>query len=180
MPGQNAATELAGLRVIAHPLRLRLLSLLTGETLSAAEAARRLGESQANVSYHLRRLAHAGLVDLVETTAVRGGIAKRYRHDPDSGAVLATGDREGHHALTGAMAAELVSRSARFVPDTPIVFTDAEVTVPQDVWSRVADLVRQAGQLLSDNALPSQDQEGVRVAATLMLFQVGAAEPVAS
>ncbi|WP_268815939.1 helix-turn-helix domain-containing protein [Amycolatopsis alkalitolerans] len=39
--------------MLAHPLRLRLLSLLTGASLSAAEAARELGETQANVSYHL-------------------------------------------------------------------------------------------------------------------------------
>ncbi len=55
----SAASEasVADLRVLAHPLRLRLLSLLTGEAYSAAEAARLLDQSQANVSYHLRRHA---------------------------------------------------------------------------------------------------------------------------
>ncbi|SFH21145.1 Helix-turn-helix domain-containing protein [Amycolatopsis regifaucium] len=76
---------LEGLRVLAHPVRLRILSLLTGAAMSAAEAARELGETQANVSYHLRRLHEAGLLDVAEEVRIRGGLAKRYRHDPESG-----------------------------------------------------------------------------------------------
>jgi DNA-binding transcriptional ArsR family regulator len=69
---------------LAHPARLRLLSLLTGAALSAAEAARELGMSQANASYHLRRLERAGLVQVVEEVTVRGGHARRYRHTTSS------------------------------------------------------------------------------------------------
>lgn len=75
--------ELEGLRVLAHPLRLRLLSLLTGTARSASEAARELGDSQANISYHLRRLEAAGLVVVAEEVMIRGGRSKRYRHEAD-------------------------------------------------------------------------------------------------
>jgi DNA-binding transcriptional ArsR family regulator len=170
------ARDLDGLRVIAHPLRLRLLSLLSGESLSAAEAARRLGESQANLSYHLRRLAKAGLVDLVEEESVRGGIAKRYRHDPSSGERLSSGGRDEHQALMAAMAAELMSRSRRYLPDSKIVFTDAEVSVRAAVWTRVAELIHEAGKLISETAVPPGEPGTVRIAATLALFAVGTDE----
>ena len=49
--------EVASLRAVAHPVRLRILSLLTGTELSAAEVARELDLTHANASYHLRVLA---------------------------------------------------------------------------------------------------------------------------
>ena len=51
--------ETSSLRAMAHPLRLRMLSLLTGAELSAAEVARELGITHANASYHLRVLLDA-------------------------------------------------------------------------------------------------------------------------
>ncbi|TLF25906.1 helix-turn-helix domain-containing protein, partial [Microbacterium sp. 5K110] len=74
-------SRLDDLRATAHPLRLRLLSLLTGAALSAAEAGRELGVSQAAASYHLRVLERAGLIRVVEVVRLRGGDAKRYRHE---------------------------------------------------------------------------------------------------
>jgi len=74
---------IAALRARAHPLRLRMLSLLTRAALSAAELARELEVSQALASYHLRRLADAGLVELVEERSRRGGQERRYRHRVD-------------------------------------------------------------------------------------------------
>lgn len=57
----------AELRALAHPLRLRILSLLTGQAMSAAEVARALGCTQANASYHLRLLASIGKVVVAES-----------------------------------------------------------------------------------------------------------------
>ncbi|TDD23761.1 ArsR family transcriptional regulator, partial [Kribbella turkmenica] len=50
------------LRATAHPVRLRMLSLLTGTAMSAAEVARELGLTHANASYHLRILLESGTV----------------------------------------------------------------------------------------------------------------------
>jgi DNA-binding transcriptional ArsR family regulator len=56
-------TSAEDMRAVAHPLRLRLLELLGAEgAFTASEAARRLGESPANVSWHLRLLARHGFV----------------------------------------------------------------------------------------------------------------------
>lgn len=165
--------DLDGLRVVAHPLRLRLLSLLTGQSLSAAEAARVLGETQANVSYHLRRLAQAGLVDLVEQTQVRGGTAKKYRHEPASGETLVSGDGEGHRALMGSLAAELTRRAGEYAAQSPVVFTDAEVWVSADAWTGIQNLARDLGKAIHDAAGPSGGAGLVRIGATVAVFQVG-------
>ena len=177
MPDATIPYDLAGLRVVAHPLRLRLLSLLTAEAFSAAEAARVLGESQANVSYHLRRLAQVGLVQLVEETIIRGGTAKRYRHDAASGEVLGSGHADEHQALMGSLAAELIARSARYVSESEFVFTEAEVTVSSEAWKRIREMSREVGRLIHDEAMPSATPDGIRISATLALFEVSNHDP---
>ena len=55
---QRRVTGADEMRALAHPLRLRLLELLGAEgAFTASEAARRLDETPANVSWHLRTLA---------------------------------------------------------------------------------------------------------------------------
>src|SRR5689334_4727989 len=72
----------AHLRALAHPLRLRILSLLTGGIgLTAAEVARELELTHANASYHLRQLLATGIIEVCGQESIRGGIAKRYRYD---------------------------------------------------------------------------------------------------
>ena len=55
------------LRALAHPLRLKLHALVGREgSITAAEAARQLGVSQALASHHLRQLAKYGYVEPAE------------------------------------------------------------------------------------------------------------------
>jgi DNA-binding transcriptional ArsR family regulator len=68
-----------GLRAFAHPVRLRILSLLGGRALSATQLAAELGIAHGSASYHLRRLAAAGLVELAEERVRRGGTERSYR-----------------------------------------------------------------------------------------------------
>jgi DNA-binding transcriptional ArsR family regulator len=54
----------ASLRLLAHPLRLRLLALLRLDGPSTAtRLAERVGESSGVTSYHLRKLAEGGFVE---------------------------------------------------------------------------------------------------------------------
>ena len=71
----------AELRALAHPIRLRILSLLTGAAMTAAEVARELNLNHANASYHLRQLHAAGAIEVAGEERIRGGVAKRYRYD---------------------------------------------------------------------------------------------------
>src|SRR5688572_33093532 len=88
----------AALRAFAHPFRLRVLSLLTATAMSAAEVARELGTTQANASYHLRRLHAVGPPEVTEEVSIRGRNARRYRHDPASGSTLRTRGPRGPRA----------------------------------------------------------------------------------
>lgn len=57
------------LRALAHPLRLDLLELAAAfGPITAADCARRLGESQASCSFHLRQLSKYGFVEPAHAT----------------------------------------------------------------------------------------------------------------
>ena len=73
-------SDVSSLRAMAHPVRLRMLSVLTGTAMSAADLARTLDISHANASYHLRQLADAGEVVEAGEQKIRGGTAKLYRY----------------------------------------------------------------------------------------------------
>jgi DNA-binding transcriptional ArsR family regulator len=62
-----------------HPLRARALIILADRVASPKEIAEEIGESLGKVSYHVRELRDAGLVELVETDGSRGGVQHFYR-----------------------------------------------------------------------------------------------------
>lgn len=62
--GEQDAEELAAaFKVLADPVRLRLLSLIAGGEVCACELVEPLGRSQPTVSHHLKVLHEAGLVE---------------------------------------------------------------------------------------------------------------------
>ena len=128
--------RVVSLRSLAHPVRLRMLSLLTGAPMSAAEVARELGLTHANASYHLRQLLAAG--QLVEAGRSRSAaaVAKRYRYDVDAPGATShdAGDRATFFRL---LASELVRRSAAIEPTAKQTSTDAELWVDPDDWAAV-------------------------------------------
>ncbi|WP_070196068.1 helix-turn-helix domain-containing protein [Streptomyces oceani] len=180
MPAPRASADVGGLRALAHPLRLRLLSLLTAAPYSAAEAARALDETQANVSYHLRKLYAAGLLDLVAEESVRGGRAKRYQHDPDSGERLGTGSPEDHRMLAAVLGEELSRRTAHRLPDSRGELTDAELWLAPEDWERVRELARELSVELHNAARPPGTPEAVRVSAMLLMFPMTIDQPSAT
>lgn len=61
-------TDLAELRALGHPLRLRLLGLLrAGGPATATALGDKVGAAPNAVSYHLRQLARAGFIEPAET-----------------------------------------------------------------------------------------------------------------
>lgn len=171
-------SSLQTLRATAHPIRLRLLSLVTSTAMSAAEAARELGLSQATASYHLRVLERAGLVAVVEVVRLRGGEAKRYRHESsalrfDVGAQTAadTGDVsvEDQLVYVEALAEELRRRSEQRTTG-PGVSTDAELWVHPETWRRVVQHVGQASSLLHAAAQRPRTPGTVPVSMTVAMF----------
>lgn len=66
-------------KALAHPLRLRILSVLERRSASPKEIADELDFPLTHVSYHVRQLAGLGLIKLVRTRQVRGAIEHHYR-----------------------------------------------------------------------------------------------------
>ncbi|WP_121254751.1 ArsR/SmtB family transcription factor [Nocardioides ferulae] len=170
-----ADDETAALRSLAHPVRLQILSLLTGTAMSAAEVARELELTHANASYHLRVLAAAGEVVEAGEERIRGGVAKRYRHpwrEVFEGESAQPGRVSPEHARmqVRAMSSELVRRFDRRRAGAPASLTDAELWVEPEVWEQVRGLVMDAAALLHDQARPPHAEGTVRVNLTAAAF----------
>jgi DNA-binding transcriptional ArsR family regulator len=172
-------TTTSALRATAHPLRLQILSLLTGSELSAAEVARELGTTQANASYHLRVLVGAGLLEPAGEQRIRGGVAKRYRHPWRVGkrtkkkTPWAT-ERLERQSMLHAMAQEVVRRSSELTSGRTN-FTDAELWVSPETWKDCAELVDHAVAMLHDAAQPPRTPGTMRVAMSAALFPMSEA-----
>lgn len=88
-------TSLEVLRLLADPLRWRIVQLLAGEQLCTCHLQEELGAKQTLVSHHLRALRDAGVV---ETEPCGRFTYYRLR----AGALDAVADRLGALAATGA------------------------------------------------------------------------------
>lgn len=163
--------EVSALRALAHPLRLRMLSLLTGTPMSAAELARELDITHANASYHLRTLLGADLVVEEGRERVRGGLAKRYRYDPSKPPARG-GDGSDRRPYAEALASELVRRSAGRRPGGKGGTTDAELWVPRAEWREIVRQVDEAMARLHEIAQPPRSKGTTRVSATVALFEM--------
>lgn len=74
--GSSISPDIAGLRALSHPVRLRMLTLLRGEgPATATSLAQRLGLTTGATSYHLRQLAQHGFI---EEDAERGNARDRW------------------------------------------------------------------------------------------------------
>jgi DNA-binding transcriptional ArsR family regulator len=170
---QDTAARVSEMRATAHPIRLQMLSLLTGTQLSAAEIARELGITHANASYHLRLLAAAGLVVDAGEEKIRGGIAKRYRHPWDaSGGSRPQSTRQESEEYIAAVAAELVRRYGLKLPGTPALTSDAALWVAPEIWDEVVALVTQASHLVHREAQPPRAPGAVHVNLTAAAFRM--------
>lgn len=161
--------QISSLRATAHPLRLRMLSLLTGSAMSAAEVARELGITHANASYHLRQLHDADLVVVESEERIRGGIAKRYRYQLDRPEPKPSTD--DLVAEVAAMCAELQRRIQHRSPGKGN-FTDAELWVTPETWQQALDLVTQGSRLIHQEARRPRTKGTVPVNLTVAAFQL--------
>jgi DNA-binding transcriptional ArsR family regulator len=157
------------MRATAHPLRLRILSLLTNQALSAAEVARELDITHANASYHLRTLADAGLLVVAGEEKIRGGVAKRYQHPWDETKMIGKDSPpEDYGAYVAAMAAEMTRRYGSQRRRGTLV--DAELWVTPEVFEKVRDMVVEASKLIHASAQPPRSEGTVLAGMTAAAF----------
>jgi DNA-binding transcriptional ArsR family regulator len=157
---------------MAHPVRLRILSLLTGTPMSAAEVARELDLTHANASYHLRLLAQTGHLVEAGEEAIRGGRAKRYRYDTDRH-VQSAPDTATAVQFYDAIADELARRARlRRHGGSRATSSDAELWVPPEAWGRAVDAVSATVEDLHREAVPIRSAGAVHVSVTTALFEM--------
>ena len=169
----------AQLRALAHPLRLRILSLLTGAEMTAAEIARELKTTHANASYHLRHLRAADIIEVAGQERIHGGIAKRYRYDverdltrPDIVPQPGAKPTRDHRLVYAALASELQRRSAFLRSRPHNHLTDAELWVDPATWAHLRDQISEASDALHRAAQPPRSAGTIRVNATIALFEM--------
>ncbi|MEV7805843.1 winged helix-turn-helix domain-containing protein [Microbispora sp. NPDC088329] len=155
------------LRALAHPVRLRMLSLMWGEPMSAAELSRELGISHALASHHLRCLDDAGLAELADVRVRRGGRERRYRA---AGGTPLTEQRDDFPLLAEALAGSLRERAGRRRAGEEGVTADAELWVEPELWHDVRRRILAAVVDLHDGAAAPHTPGTIRVGATVAAF----------
>jgi DNA-binding transcriptional ArsR family regulator len=165
---------LSALRSVAHPVRLRILSMLTAEAMSAAEVARALDLTHANASYHLRVLHDAGELVVESEEKIRGGTAKRYRYVVGGGPGRPDGVSgiEDTIAWQHATHTEVVRRLAHRVPG-PSNEGDIETWVSPETWLEAMKHVAAAMALLHEGARPAGTAGTIHVSASAQAFVMG-------
>lgn len=170
--------RISALRAMAHPVRLRITSLLTGNPMSAAEVARELGLTHANASYHLRRLAEVGELVVDGEEVIRGGVAKRYRYltqeewlaRAPAGPEL-PGERRAYLAT---MHREVERRMAEAPTPTRMSSFDLEGWVEESEWRRAVELLMEAGAILHRANRAPRSAGTVHVSASATAFRMAA------
>jgi len=65
--------------LIDHPIRIKLLELLSKEPMYPAQLARKLKMHEQKIYYHIKQLLNSGILEMVEKKEIRGTVAKKYK-----------------------------------------------------------------------------------------------------
>jgi DNA-binding transcriptional ArsR family regulator len=183
-----ASTEHLLVKAMSHPSRARLLMEITDRPgHSAQELAERRGQPVRTIRHHLSELRKAGLIETVETKTRRGTLELFYRSivppliETDEFAELNSAEklRTTTEILkrsyeTASLALSRGTFDAR--DDRGLVNVQAEVD-PQG-WQEIVDAHRRAYEEVervkaeSAERLASSEEDPIRVASTLMWFEL--------
>ncbi|MBN1503166.1 helix-turn-helix domain-containing protein [Candidatus Woesearchaeota archaeon] len=71
--------EPSALKLIDHPIRVKLIETLAEKPMYPAELAKKLKMHEQKVYYHIKQLLNAGILEIVEREEIRGTIAKIFK-----------------------------------------------------------------------------------------------------
>lgn len=101
LPDVYTISSLEQIKVVADPLRVRILETICLEPRTTKQVAEILGEKPTRLYHHVDALAEVGLIRLVDTRPVRGttekyyqAVARSFRTDPRLFSQSDTGDDE--------------------------------------------------------------------------------------
>ncbi len=76
-------SDLETLRAIADPLRVQILELMEGQSLTVKQVAEKLGLAPSKLYYHFGALEKLGLIEVAETRMVANMQEKKFRSNAD-------------------------------------------------------------------------------------------------
>lgn len=120
MPDQNVQAKLD---ILLHPVRMRILIAIAGNEYTSQEIAEQLPDvPQATLYRHIRRLANAGVLSVVEERQVRGATEKVYALVSEAANLtpedIANFSREEHMRFFTSFVASLLDDFSRYLNNT--------------------------------------------------------------
>jgi DNA-binding transcriptional ArsR family regulator len=175
------------LRLLADPVRLRILEALRDAPASPHALARRFGQKPTALYHHFARLEHAGIIEVVETRQRRGMVERLYQPTTSQIVVdraLATGRRSSRSVDAVLAAASTIfqvtvedTRAAALDPSRPL--GDASRSEIATLVARVspaqAKLLMRSVRTLLARAYRSDGSGAERVRLTLAVIPLAAA-----
>lgn len=139
--------------IVAHPVRCRLIAIFADHVASPNEIAQELGMAVGDVSYHVRTLREAGIIELVEERPVRGSTEHFYRAVVNN-IVLTEEDYEGlsleQRVAFARQTFQLATAEASFSLETKKFGERANhhiarkpFSVDEQAWNELAELHRE-------------------------------------
>jgi DNA-binding transcriptional ArsR family regulator len=171
-------------RGLAHPLRVRMLSILLEREASPKELADEFDIPLANVAYHIQVLRKLKLIKLVRKTPRRGAVEHHYKADQAAHIGDATwGEIPG--VVKEGLVAGLLAEIGRDVGDAAATggfehedshMSRSKLVLDQEAWDELAGLLKHAldrGYELEKDAakrLKKKGHEGERRTGLVMLL----------
>jgi DNA-binding transcriptional ArsR family regulator len=196
MPRTDTTPQIDGriFKALSHPLRPRILHVLSERVASPKEIAQELGESLGTVSYHVKILREYDCIELVDTQPRRGAIEHMYKA---AGRVRVsdTAWAQVPSIVKEAMVGASLEQSVRYVEQALIAdgFERAEshlsrqpLKLDDQGWrelsGEVAKLLDRAREIEKESAdrlgkNGGDDAEGFNAGLVMMLFEAATADP---
>jgi DNA-binding transcriptional ArsR family regulator len=172
---------------MSHPLRARVLGVLSERTASPKEIADQLGEPIPNVSHHAKRLVQLGCAELVDKRQVRGAIEHFYRAterpvvdteewnelDPlVAENIVCTIMQTGLDDFTASVKARMVGSDERFhLTRTRLVLDEEGMTEALEIQERARLEIIEAQARAADR-MASSGEKGMHATSFLGCFEV--------
>jgi DNA-binding transcriptional ArsR family regulator len=171
-------------KALAHPLRVRILSMLEERNASPVQLSEHLDATLGTVAYHVRTLERLGLIEMVATHQRRGATEHVYaaREHPrfSSRAWAITHPMTKHMMIASALSqiGEVASQSAAGGFDRPeAVLVRDTIELDDAGWTQLAEATRrwrdEAAAIERDGAkrLKRSGAESQRAGLVMLLFE---------
>lgn len=183
--GQSIQTTLAA--VVAHPTRVKCLSILAERTASPVELAHELNAEVGHVSYHVNKLRDLGVVELVSERQVRGAVEHHYRAttlayvSDEEWAKLSPEERHPYSLYTLQLATAdagaaiesgtFDARADRYLTRTPAILDDEGWSEMHALHEEMLERTMQIAGAAADRLAKQPDAESIPVMSIAMFFE---------